>query len=33
VTPTGSFQAERFAAVYHSKKYDNTPMPHARICD
>jgi lipoprotein-anchoring transpeptidase ErfK/SrfK len=29
VTPTGSFQAERFAAVYHSKKYDNAPMPHA----
>jgi hypothetical protein len=33
VTPTRSFQAERFAAVYHSKKYDNAPMPHARICD
>ena len=29
VTPTRSFQAERFAAVYHSKKYDNAPMPHA----
>jgi lipoprotein-anchoring transpeptidase ErfK/SrfK len=29
VTPTGTFQAERFAAVYHSKKYDNAPMPHA----
>jgi lipoprotein-anchoring transpeptidase ErfK/SrfK len=29
VTPTGAFQAERFAAVYHSKKYDNAPMPHA----
>jgi hypothetical protein len=29
VTPTGSFQAERFAEVYHSKKYDNAPMPHA----
>jgi hypothetical protein len=29
VTPTGAFQAERFAEVYHSKKYDNAPMPHA----
>ena len=29
VTPTGSFTPERFAEVYHSKKYDNAPMPHA----
>jgi lipoprotein-anchoring transpeptidase ErfK/SrfK len=29
VTPTGMFRAERLAEVYHSKKYDNAPMPHA----
>ena len=29
VTPTGTFHPERLAAVYHSKKYDNAPMPHA----
>ena len=29
VTPTGTFQPVRFAEVYHSKKYDNAPMPHA----
>ena len=29
VTPTGTFQPERLAEVYHSKKYDNAPMPHA----
>ena len=29
VTPTGSFRPERMMEVYHSKKYDNAPMPHA----
>ena len=29
VTPTGTFSPERFAQVYHSKKYDNAPMPNA----
>lgn len=29
VTPTGTFQPERLVEVYHSKKYDNAPMPHA----
>lgn len=29
VTPTGTFAPERLAEVYHSKKYDNAPMPHA----
>ena len=29
VTPTGTFQPERLAEVYHSRKYDNAPMPHA----
>ena len=29
VTPTGSYGVERMAEVYHSKKYDNAPMPHA----
>ena len=29
VTPTGSFTPERMMEVYHSKKYDNAPMPHA----
>ena len=29
VTPTGTFHPERLAEVYHSKKYDNAPMPHA----
>lgn len=29
VTPTGSFRPERLMEVYHSKKYDNAPMPHA----
>ncbi len=29
VTPTGTFKPERLAEVYHSKKYDNAPMPHA----
>lgn len=29
VTPTGVFHPERLAEVYHSKKYDNAPMPHA----
>ena len=29
VTPTGTFQPQRLAEVYYSKKYDNAPMPHA----
>ena len=29
VTPTGTFRPERLMEVYHSKKYDNAPMPHA----
>ena len=29
VTPTGTFAPQRLAEVYHSKKYDNAPMPHA----
>lgn len=29
VTPTGSFTPQRLMEVYHSKKYDNAPMPHA----
>lgn len=29
VTPTGTFQPQRLMEVYHSKKYDNAPMPHA----
>ena len=29
VTPTGTFAPERLMEVYHSKKYDNAPMPHA----
>jgi lipoprotein-anchoring transpeptidase ErfK/SrfK len=29
VTPTGTFKPERLMEVYHSKKYDNAPMPHA----
>lgn len=29
VTPTGSFRPERMMEIYHSKKYDNAPMPHA----
>lgn len=29
VTPTGTFRPERLMEIYHSKKYDNAPMPHA----
>ncbi len=29
VTPAGTFKPERMMEVYHSKKYDNAPMPHA----
>ena len=29
VTPAGTFRPERMMEVYHSKKYDNAPMPHA----
>lgn len=28
-TPHGAFRVSRMAAVYFSKKYDNSPMPHA----
>jgi L,D-transpeptidase catalytic domain len=28
-TPHGSFRVSRMAAVYYSKKYDNSPMPHS----
>jgi lipoprotein-anchoring transpeptidase ErfK/SrfK len=28
-TPHGSFRVTRMAAVYYSKKYDNSPMPHS----
>jgi len=28
-TPTGYFRPTRMAAVYYSKKYDNSPMPHS----
>ncbi len=29
VTPPGTFAPERMVVNYHSKKYDNAPMPHA----
>ena len=29
VTPTGSFRPTRLAAMWYSKKYDNSPMPHS----
>ena len=28
-TPTGSFTAHRLAAMWYSRKYDNSPMPHS----
>jgi lipoprotein-anchoring transpeptidase ErfK/SrfK len=28
-TPRGDFRPTRMAAVYYSKKYDNSPMPHS----
>lgn len=28
-TPTGVFHAQRLAAMWYSKKYDNSPMPHS----
>ncbi len=28
-TPHGTFGVQRLAAVYYSKKYDNSPMPHS----
>lgn len=28
-TPQGSFRAQRMARIYHSKKYDNSPMPYS----
>lgn len=28
-TPHGSFRVSRMAAVYYSKKYDSSPMPHS----
>lgn len=29
VTPTGSFKPTRMHEMWHSRKYDNAPMPHA----
>ena len=29
VTPTGVYRSQRLMKVYHSKKYDNAPMPNA----
>lgn len=29
VTPTGSFRPTRMHEMWHSKKYDNAPMPHS----
>ena len=28
-TPTGSFTAQRLAAMRYSRKYDDSPMPHS----
>ena len=28
-TPTGAFTAQRLAAIWYSRKYDNSPMPHS----
>ena len=30
-TPTGFYGIERMHKKYHSKKYDNAPMPHASV--
>ncbi|MDI6025387.1 L,D-transpeptidase [Corticibacterium sp. UT-5YL-CI-8] len=29
VTPTGSFKPTRMHKMWHSRKYDNAPMPHS----
>jgi lipoprotein-anchoring transpeptidase ErfK/SrfK len=29
VTPVGSYRAQRLAAMWYSRKYDNSPMPHS----
>ena len=29
VTPVGEYHAQRLAAMWYSKKYDNSPMPHS----
>ena len=29
VTPVGTYSAQWLAAMWHSTKYDNAPMPHA----
>ena len=29
LTPTGSFKPTRMHEMWHSKKYDNAPMPHS----
>ena len=29
VTPTGTFYPQRLEPIWYSKKYDNSPMPHA----
>lgn len=29
ITPTGTYRAQRLAAMWYSRKYDNSPMPHS----
>ena len=29
VTPVGDYHAQRLAAMWYSRKYDNSPMPHS----
>jgi len=29
VTPVGEYNAQRLAAMWYSRKYDNSPMPHS----
>jgi lipoprotein-anchoring transpeptidase ErfK/SrfK len=29
VTPVGNYRAQRLAAMWYSRKYDNAPMPHS----
>jgi lipoprotein-anchoring transpeptidase ErfK/SrfK len=29
VTPVGNYRAQRLAAMWYSRKYDNSPMPHS----
>ena len=28
-TPTGAYRPQRMSAIWYSRKYDNSPMPHA----